>query len=282
MVELPLLVVDVQRAGPSTGMPTKTEQADLLQVLWGRNGDSPMPVLAAATPGDCFETIYEAARIAVKYMTPVIFLSDGYLGNGAEPWKIPDLKALKPFEFGFGLDKDSYKPYLRNPETGARPWAVPGTPGLEHRITGIEKEAVTGKINYEAANHQKMTDERHKKVANVAKEIPPSKVSGDQEGELLVISWGGTFGAVLTAVEEALKVKRGIGHLHLRFINPLPSDLKEIMGRYKHVLVPELNNGQLAYHLRGIFGMPVQSVAQVSGRMFSVSELVTKFLSYIK
>jgi len=282
MVELPLLVVDVQRAGPSTGMPTKTEQADLLQVLWGRNGDSPIPVLAAATPGDCFETIYECARIAVKYMTPVMFLSDGYLGNGAEPWKVPDLNALKPFEFGFGLEKEAFKPYLRNPETGARPWAVPGTPGLEHRLTGIEKEAVTGKINYEPENHQKMTNERHQKVANIAKEIGPSKVSGDQEGELLVISWGGTFGAVLTAVEEALKVKRGIGHLHLRYLNPLPADLKDIMAKYKTVAVPELNNGQLAYHLQGTYGRPVASIAQASGRMFSVSGLVTKFLSFVK
>jgi 2-oxoglutarate ferredoxin oxidoreductase subunit alpha len=282
MVELPLLVVDVQRAGPSTGMPTKTEQADLLQVLWGRNGDSPIPVLAAATPGDCFETIYECARIAVKYMTPVMFLSDGYLGNGAEPWKVPDLNALKPFEFGFGLEKETFKPYLRNPETGARPWAVPGTPGLEHRLTGIEKEAVTGKINYEPENHQKMTNERHQKVANIAKEIGPSKVSGDQEGELLVISWGGTFGAVLTAVEEALKVKRGIGHLHLRYLNPLPADLKDIMAKYKTVAVPELNNGQLAYHLQGTYGRPVASIAQASGRMFSVSGLVTKFLSFVK
>jgi len=282
MVELPLLVVDVQRAGPSTGMSTKTEQADLLQVLWGRNGDSPIPVLAAATPGDCFETIYECARIAVKYMTPVMFLSDGYLGNGAEPWKVPDLNALKPFEFGLGLEKETFKPYLRNPETGARPWAVPGTPGLEHRLTGIEKEAVTGKINYEPENHQKMTNERHQKVANIAKEIGPSKVSGDQEGELLVISWGGTFGAVLTAVEEALKVKRGIGHLHLRYLNPLPADLKDIMAKYKTVAVPELNNGQLAYHLQGTYGRPVASIAQASGCMLSVSGLVTKFLSFVK
>jgi 2-oxoglutarate ferredoxin oxidoreductase subunit alpha len=263
-------------------MPTKTEQADLLQVLWGRNGDSPIPVLAACTPGDCFETVYEAARIAVKYMTPVVFLSDGFLGNGAEPWKVPDLKALKPFDSGFGQDKAVFKPYLRNPETGARPWAVPGTPGLEHRLTGIEKESVTGKISYEPDNHQKMTDERHAKLAKITQEIPATKITGDQEGDLLVISWGGTFGTVITAVEEALKVKRGIGHVHLRHLNPLPPDLEGIMKKYKKVVVPELNNGQLCYHLRGKYALPVESLAKTTGRMYTISELVTKFLSFVK
>lgn len=281
MVELPLLVLNIQRAGPSTGMPTKTEQADLLQVLWGRNGDSPIPVLAASTPGDCFETVYEAARIAVKYMTPVFFLSDGYLGNGAEPWKVPDLGKLKAFESGFGLKKEEFKPYLRNPETGARPWARPGTPGLMHRLTGIEKEAVTGKISYEPENHQKMTAERHQKVANVSREIPPTAIAGDDRGELLVISWGGTYGTVLTAVEEARKVKKGLGHVHLRFLNPLPPDLLDIVKRYKKVVVPELNNGQLSYHLQGKFGLPIESMAKATGRMFSIAELTTKFLSYL-
>ncbi len=281
MVELPLLVLNIQRAGPSTGMPTKTEQADLLQVLWGRNGDSPIPVLASSTPGDCFETAYEAARIAVKYMTPVVFLSDGYLGNGAEPWIVPDLSKLKPFESGFGLDKETYKPYLRNPQTGARPWALPGTPDLMHRLTGIEKEAVTGKISYEADNHQRMTNERHAKIANVVAEIPETKPSGDASGDLLVISWGGTHGSVLTAIEEARKVKQGLGHVHLRYLNPLPKDLLDVMKRYKKILVPELNNGQLAYHLQGRYGVSVDSYAKTTGRMFSVAELTTKFLSYL-
>jgi 2-oxoglutarate ferredoxin oxidoreductase subunit alpha len=282
MVELPLVVLDVQRAGPSTGMPTKTEQADLLMALFGRNSDSPMPIIAPATPGECFETAYEAARIAVKYMTPVMYLSDGYLANGAEPWLVPSMEDLKPFEFGWGLDdKAKYKPFMRNPETGARPWAIPGIPGFEHRLTGIEKEDITGKISYEPDNHEKMTKARYAKVAAIAKEIPPTKVVGAAEGDLLVISWGGTYGAVLTAVEEVLKMGKKIGHVHLRWLNPLPSDLHGIMKKYKKILVPEINHGQLSYHLQGTFGEPIESFARVRGKAFTVGELVTHFNSLL-
>jgi 2-oxoglutarate ferredoxin oxidoreductase subunit alpha len=282
MVELPLVILDVQRSGPSTGMPTKTEQADLLMALFGRNSDSPMPVIAPATPGECFETAYEACRIAVKYMTPVMYLSDGYLANGAEPWIVPTTDDLKNFEFGWGLgDKDKFKPFMRNPETGARPWAVPGLPGFEHRLTGIEKEDLTGKISYEPDNHEKMTKNRYDKVAKIAQEIPATKVVGAQEGDLLVVSWGGTYGATLTAVEEVLKMGKKIGHVHLRWLNPLPSDLKDILGRYKKVVVPEINTGQLAYHLQGTFGIPVGSYSRVRGKAFTVGELVTHFNSLL-
>jgi 2-oxoglutarate ferredoxin oxidoreductase subunit alpha len=281
MIELPLVVINVQRAGPSTGMPTKTEQADLLMALFGRNSDSPIPIIAPATPGECFETAYEAARIAVKYMTPVMYLSDGYLANGAEPWKIPDLSLLKPFEFGFGLDPEGFKPYRRNPDTGARPWPVPGMPGVAYRVTGIEKEDGSGKISYEPDNHQHMTNERYKKVARITQEFPPIQVAGAPEGDLLVVSWGGTYGAVLTAVEECVKMGKKVGHVHLRWLNPLPSDLQAVMGRFKQVVVPEINNGQLAYHLKGTYGRPIASFAKVRGKAFTVGELVTHFNSLL-
>jgi 2-oxoglutarate ferredoxin oxidoreductase subunit alpha len=277
MTELPLVVINVQRSGPSTGQPTKTEQADLLMALFGRNSDSPLPIVAPAMPGECFELIYEAARVAVKYMTPVMFLSDGYLANGAEPWKVPDLNLLKPFEFGWGTDPATFKPYARNPETLARAWAVPGTPGLAHRITGIEKEEGSGKISYDPDNHQRQTNNRFNKVAKVVAEIPPTKVTGAQDGELLVISWGGTYGAVLTAVEEVQKMGKKLGHVHLRWLNPLPADLLGIMKRYKRIVVPEINVGQLAYHLQGTYGIPVESYSRVRGKAFTVGELVTHF-----
>jgi 2-oxoglutarate ferredoxin oxidoreductase subunit alpha len=281
MVELPLVVINVQRSGPSTGMPTKTEQADLLFCLYGRNGDSPIPVVAPAMPGECFDCAYEAARIAVKYMTPVMLLSDGYLANGAEPWKIPDLDALKPFEFGWGLEPENFKPYKRNPATGARPWPLPGTPGLAYRVTGIEKEAETGKISYDPDNHQKMTHARFDKVAKISQEFGPTKVEGAQEGELLVVSWGGTYGAVLTAVEECVKMGKKVGHVHLRWINPLPTDLGSILARFKRVVVPEINMGQLAFYLRGSFGMKIESYSRVRGKAFTVGELVTHFNSLL-
>jgi len=281
MTELPLLVINVQRSGPSTGMPTKTEQADLLMALHGRNSDSPMPVIAAATPGECFECVYEAARIAVKYMTPVMFLSDGYLANGSEPWKIPDAAALKGFDFGWGLDPATFKPYARNPDTGARPWPIPGTPGLANRITGIEKEENTGKISYEHDNHERMTKARYAKIARITQEIPATPIYGDKEGDLLVVSWGGTYGAALTAAEAVKAQGKKIGHVHLRWINPLPSDLLSIIKKYKKVVVPEINTGQLAYHLRGTYGIPVESYARVRGKAFTVGELVTLYNSLL-
>lgn len=281
MTELPLLVINVQRSGPSTGQPTKTEQADLLMALFGRNSDSPIPIVAPAMPGECFELAYEACRIAVKYMTPVMFLSDGYLANGAEPWMVPDITTLKPFEYSWGLDPANFKPYGRNPETLARPWAVPGMKGLTHRITGIEKEEGTGKISYDPDNHQRMTDARYGKVAKIVSEIAPAKTTGAESGDLLVISWGGTYGAVLTAVEELNKMGKKVGHLHLRWLNPLPAGVKEIMGRYKKVVVPEINTGQLSYHLQGTFGTPVLGYNRVRGKAFTVGELVTHFNSLL-
>jgi 2-oxoglutarate ferredoxin oxidoreductase subunit alpha len=214
-------------------------------------------------------------------MTPVMYLSDGYVANGAEPWKIPAVDALKPFEFGWGLDPANFKPYGRNPATGARPWAVPGMPGLANRLTGIEKD-VQGRINYDGDNHQRATDERYAKIAKMAQEIPPIKVEGAADGgELLVISWGGTFGATLTAVEELHKMGKSIGHVHLRWLNPLPSDLHAIMKKYKKVVVPEINVGQLAYHLQGTYAMPVLSYNRVRGKAFTVGELVTHFNSLL-
>ncbi len=277
MTELPLVVIDVQRSGPSTGMPTKTEQADLLMALFGRNSDSPIPVIAPATPGECFECIYEAARVAVKYMTPVMFLSDGYLGNGAEPWKIPDAAALKAFNPSWGLDPAGFKPYARNPDTGARPWVPVGTPGLNYRTTGIEKAENSGGISYDPENHQRMTKARFDKVAKIAQEIPATPVFGAQEGDLLVVSWGGTYGATLTAAETVFAQGKKIGHVHLRWLNPLPPDLGSILKRYKKILVPEINVGQLAYHLRGTYGIPVESYARIRGKAFTVGELVTAY-----
>jgi len=281
MTELPLVVIDVQRGGPSTGLPTKTEQADLLMALFGRNSDSPIPIIAPATPGECFQAMYEACRLAVKYMTPVMYLSDGYLANGAEPWMVPKVEDLKPFEFGWGLDPATYKPYGRNPATGARPWAVPGTPGLDNRLTGIEKDS-QGRINYESDNHQRATTERFAKIAKMAQEIPPIQVAGAADGgDLLVISWGGTYGATLTAVEAVHKMGKSIGHIHLRWLNPLPSDLLGIMKKYKKIVVPEINVGQLAYHLQGTYALPVSSYSRVRGKAFTVGELVTHFNSLL-
>jgi 2-oxoglutarate ferredoxin oxidoreductase subunit alpha len=249
--------------------------------LFGRNSDSPIPIIAPATPGECFQTMYEACRLAVKYMTPVMYLSDGYLANGAEPWMVPKVEDLKPFEFGWGLDPATYKPYGRNPATGARPWAVPGMPGLANRLTGIEKDD-QGRINYESDNHQRATTARFAKIAKMAQEIPPIEVAGTAGGgDLLVISWGGTYGATLTAVEEMNKMGKSIGHIHLRWLNPLPSDLLGIMKQYKQVVVPEINVGQLAYHLQGTFARPVLSYSRVRGKAFTVGELVTHFNSLL-
>jgi 2-oxoglutarate ferredoxin oxidoreductase subunit alpha len=282
MAELPLVVLDIQRGGPSTGLPTKTEQSDLLQVLFGRNGDSPIPVIAASSPGDCFYKLYESARIAVKYMTPVVFLSDGYIGNGSEPWMVPDARELKEFDTKALGDPASYKPYLRDPQTGSRPWAKPGTPGFEHRLTGLEHQSVTGKIMYEAENHYKMTLERADKVAKIAQEIPPTEVMGAKQGKLLVVSWGGTYGAVATAVEEALKLDPSIGHIHLSYLNPLPPDLGSILKKYKEIIVPEINMGQLRLYLSGTYGLPVKGFNQVKGKPLRVSELVTAFNELLK
>jgi 2-oxoglutarate ferredoxin oxidoreductase subunit alpha len=276
MVELPLVICNVQRGGPSTGLPTKTEQADLYQAIFGRNSDSPLPVLAAATPGDCFAMAYEAVRIAIKYMTPVILLSDGYLANGAEPWLIPKAEDLPPIPVQFRTEAEGFFPYLRDPETLARPWVRPGTPGLEHRIGGIEKEDVTGHISYSPANHELMIRARARKVAAVARDIPPTTIRGDESGELLVVGWGSTYGAVAAAVDEAGARGRKVSQVHLRYLNPLPTDLGGILRRFGTVLVPELNTGQLLTILRATYLVDAVGLNKIQGQPFKVSEISGK------
>jgi 2-oxoglutarate/2-oxoacid ferredoxin oxidoreductase subunit alpha len=276
MTELPLVIVDVQRGGPSTGLPTKTEQADLLQALFGRNSEAPIPVLAPATPGDCFWIAVEAARIALKYMVPVIVLSDGYLANGAEPWRIPTLDELPSIPVKYATDPEGFMPYKRDPETLARPWAIPGTPGLEHRIGGLEKQDVTGNINYEPLNHENMVRIRAAKVAAVAQDIPNVLPAGDADGDLLIVSWGSTFGAITQAVKSQREKGRKIGHLHLRYLNPLPNNVGDILKRYKKVLVPELNMGQLSWILRAKFLVDAIGLNKIQGRPFKQNELELK------
>jgi 2-oxoglutarate/2-oxoacid ferredoxin oxidoreductase subunit alpha len=278
-VELPLVVCDIQRGGPSTGLPTKTEQADLLQALFGRNSEAPIPVIAPATPSDCFWAALEASRIAVKYMVPVIILSDGYLANGAEPWKIPDANAIPEFTVQFAKEKNSpnaYLPYKRNPDTLARPWAVPGTAGLEHRVGGLEKQDVTGNINYEPLNHENMVRIRAAKVAAVAQDIPDIEPAGDPQGDLLIVAWGSTHGAITAAVKAQRAEGRKIGHAHLRHLNPLPSNLGDVIKRYKHVLVPELNMGQLLWLLRAKYLVDAVGLNKIQGRPFKQIELEQK------
>src|ERR1700681_4076159 len=245
-VEIPLVVCNIQRGGPSTGLPTKTEQADLLQALFGRNSEAPIPVIAPATPSDCFWAAVEASRIAIKYMVPVIILSDGYLANGAEPWRIPDASEIPEFTVKFATEPNSpngYLPYKRNPDTLARPWAVPGTPGLEHRVGGLEKQDVTGNINYEPLNHEDMVRTRAEKVEGIAQDIPEIVPEGDPSGDLLIVAWGSTAGPITAAMKTMREKGHRIGHVHLRYLNPLPRNLGDILKRYKRVLVPEMNMG---------------------------------------
>lgn len=278
MLELPLLVIDIQRGGPSTGLPTKTEQADLLQVIFGRNGESPVPVVAARSPADCFEVVQQAWEMAVRLMTPVIVLSDGYIANGAEPWRIPDASKLSPIRVHHPTASEvsmPFKPYSRD-ELLARPWVIPGTPELMHRVGGLEKEDGTGNISYDPENHQKMVDTRAKKVANIATLIGPCEVDGPETGDLLVISWGGTYGACLTAVREARARGRSVAHCHLRWLNPFPADLGDVLRRYRRVLVPELNLGQLRLLLRGKYLVDAVGFNKVKGKPFTVGELVER------
>jgi len=273
MTELPLVVVDIQRAGPSTGMPTKIEQTDLLLALHGRNGESPIPVLAAASPGDCFYTVLEAFRLAVTYMTPVVVLSDSYLANSAEPWLIPEVDSLRRAVVSHRTDPEGFMPYQRDPETLARPWAIPGTPGLEHRLGGLSKQAVTGAVSYDPKNNQRMMEQRAAKIARIANEIPPVEVFGADRGELLLVGWGGTQGAIMSAVEEARRDGQSVSSIHLRHLNPFPSDLGEVLGRFEQVLVPELNSGQLTSLLRAQFLVPAQVMSKVQGQPFLVEEI---------
>ncbi|HEV2205162.1 MAG TPA: 2-oxoacid:acceptor oxidoreductase subunit alpha [Candidatus Acidoferrales bacterium] len=280
MVELPLVICDIQRGGPSTGLPTKTEQADLLQAMFGRNSEAPIPVLAPATPGDCFWIALEASRIAVKHMLPVIILSDGYLANGAEPWKIPNSSDLPEIPVKFETNPEDFRPYRRDPETLSRPWALPGTPGLEHRVGGLEKEDVTGNVSYDPLNHEHMVRLRAEKVALVANDIPDAVVDGDQSGELLIVGWGSTQGSITAAVKAQRAMGRRIGHLHLRYLNPLPKNVGEILTRYKNVLVPEMNMGQLVMILRAKFLLDAQGYNKIQGKPFKQAEIEAKIEEY--
>jgi 2-oxoglutarate ferredoxin oxidoreductase subunit alpha len=273
MTELPVVVVDVQRGGPSTGLPTKTEQGDLLQALFGRNGESPMPVVAPATPGECFDYAIEAWRIALKYMTPVVVLTDGYLANGAEPWRIPDVTDLPGIGRPNHTDPQTFHPYERDPETLARPWAVPGTPGLEHRIGGLEKADVGGNVSYDPDNHHRMTMLRAQKIAGIADDIPDLQVFGPSEGDLLVLGWGSTYGAIRSAVEDLIADGRPVAHAHLRHLNPLPRNTEDVLRSYRTVVVPELNLGQLAFVLRARFLIDIRGFHLVRGKPFKISEI---------
>lgn len=281
IAELPLVVCNIQRAGPSTGMPTKTEQADLLQMYYGRNGESPLPILSACRPIDCFETVYEACRIAIKYRTPVIFLSELYIALGAEPWLIPDVADLPKIDPNFRTDADGFEPYQRDNETLARPWVKPGTPGLEHRIGGLEKSDITGNVSYDAENHEKMVAIRAERIKRIADDIPPTEIYGAQEGDLLVLGWGGTFGAIRTVVENRFANGDTIGHVHLRNLNPFPNDLGEILSRFKTILIPELNTGQLRQLIRSEYLIDAVGLNKVQGQPFHVSELESKIDIYL-
>ncbi|MFZ5853947.1 MAG: 2-oxoacid:acceptor oxidoreductase subunit alpha [Chloroflexota bacterium] len=273
MTELPVVIVDVQRAGPSTGMPTKTEQGDLLQALFGRNGESPLPVVAPATPAECFDLAFEAARIALRHMTPVIYLSDAFLATGAEPWRIPDLDSLPSITVPNATDPATFHPYARDPETLARPWAVPGTPGLEHRIGGLEKADVTGNVSYDPENHHRMTLLRAEKVARVANDIPDLETYGRDEGELLILGWGSTYGALRSAVERLLAEGQSVAHAQLRYLNPFPANTGEVLRRYRRVLIPELNLGQLLMLIRARYLIDAEGYHRVRGKPFRISEI---------
>ena len=277
ITELPLVVVNVQRGGPSTGLPTKTEQSDLNQALYGRNGEAPMPVIAAATPGDCFFTAFEACRIALKYMTPVMVLSDGYLANGSEPWKIPDVDELESIEVNFSDRPNTngdYLPYLRNEQTLARPWAIPGTPGLEHRVGGIEKAENTGHVSYDPENHHKMVKLRQEKVDRIQDDIPETEIFGENHGDMLILSWGGTYGSCRSAVETMQDDGLNVSHVHLRWISPLPKDLGEILIQFNNILVPEINLGQLLRLIRAEYLVDAQGLNLVRGRPIGAGKIV--------
>jgi 2-oxoglutarate ferredoxin oxidoreductase subunit alpha len=273
MLELPLVVINVQRGGPSTGLPTRTEQADLLQALFGRHGESPVPVLAPASPADCFTLAIEAMRIAVRHMTPVFILSEGFLANSSEPWRIPQLQDLEPIVVQHPTEPTGFQPYSRTPETLARPWVLPGTPGMEHRLGGLEKQPLTGDVSYVAADHETMCRQRADKVARVAEFIPDLEVGGHAAASLLVLGWGGSCGAIRTAVERLSQAGRPVAHAHLRYLNPFPGNLGEVLSRYERVLVPELNHGQLALLLRARYLVDVTSRSKLQGRPFSVREI---------
>ena len=275
MTELPCVIVNVQRAGPSTGLPTKTEQSDLWQSVFGRNGDCPVPVIAARWATDCFDAAIEAVRIAVKYMTPVFVLSDGYLANCSAPWRIPDPGDLKPIEIHHASDPETFQPYRRD-ENGARPWAIPGTPGMRHRVGGLEKENVTGNVCHFPDNHELMTQLRARKLVNIAGDIPDQDLFGHEGGDLLLVSWGGTYGAVRQAAKHLVEAGRKIGHMHIRWLNPMPRNVGDILKRFKRILVCELNTGQLRFILQANHKLDMLGLNKVQGQPFKIAEIVNK------
>jgi 2-oxoglutarate ferredoxin oxidoreductase subunit alpha len=285
MLEIPLIIIDVQRGGPSTGLPTKTEQSDLLQAYYGRNGECPMPVVSASTPADCFDAVYEAVRISVQHMTPVIFLSDGYIANGAEPWKFPTSDQLQPIHVKFktelGHGEDKLQPYLRD-EKLARPWAIPGSPGLEHRIGGLEKENITGNVSYDPENHQLMVKIRQEKVDKIADYIPLQKTdNGPSTGKLLILGWGSTYGAIKSAVAELRKEGHEVSHAHLRHVRPFPKNLGDIIKGFESVLIPEINNGQLIKIIRDVYFVDAKGYNKIMGVPITKTELVEEIRKYL-
>src|SRR6266404_5278600 len=281
MTELPLVIINVQRGGPSTGLPTKTEQADLFQAVWGRNGECPAIVIAPSTPADCFDMAIEAVRLAFKYMVPVFYLSDGYLANGAEPWALPDIDKLPKIDVRFVTDPNNFMPYARDEATLARPWALPGTPGLEHRIGGIEKQHITGNVNYDPENHHLMVRLRQEKVDRAANDIPPVEVFGEKTGKVLVLGWGSTYGSISSAVEKLQREGKSVSSAHLRYLNPFPKNLGEVIAGFETVIVPEMNLGQLCTMIRAKYLVDAIAFSKVKGRPFQIREIVRKVEEYL-
>src|SRR6476619_2699152 len=281
MTELPLVIVNVQRGGPSTGLPTKTEQADLFQAVWGRNGECPAIVVAPATPADCFHMAIEAVRLAFRYMSPVFYLSDGYLANGAEPWEIPEISSLPKIDVRFATDPTTFMPYARDEETLARPYAIPGTPGLEHRIGGIEKQHITGNVNYDPENHHLMVKLRQEKIDRVANDIPPVEVFGEKTGKVLVLGWGSTYGSISSAVEKMQREGKSVSAAHLRHLNPFPRNLGEVLAAFETVIIPEMNLGQLCTMIRAKYLVDAVPFSKVKGRPFQIREIVRNVEAYL-
>ncbi len=281
MTELPLVIINVQRGGPSTGLPTKTEQADLFQAVWGRNGECPAIVIAPATPADCFNMAIEAVRLAFKYMAPVFYLSDGYLANGAEPWAVPEIDKLPKIHVQFTTDPTNFMPYARNEVTLARPWALPGTPGLEHRIGGIEKQHITGNVNYDPENHHLMVRLRQEKIDRAANDIPPLEIFGDKTGKVLVLGWGSTYGSITSAVEKMQSEGKSVSSAHLRYLNPFPKNLGEVLSGFETVIIPEMNLGQLCTMIRARFLIDAVAFSKVKGRPFQIREIARKVEEYL-
>jgi 2-oxoglutarate ferredoxin oxidoreductase subunit alpha len=281
ITELPLVIVNVQRGGPSTGLPTKPEQGDLFLAMYGRHGEAPLPVLAAASASDCFTMTIEASRIALKYMTPVILLTDGYIGQATEPWKIPDMKELPDLTPEFAKDPESFAPYKRDPETLKRPWAVPGVQGLEHRVGGLEKQDITGQVNQDPLNHQRMVELRKEKIERIANDIPLAEVIGEKEGDILMLSWGSTYGAAKTAFDKLRDEGHKLSFVHLKYIHPFPKNLGEIIFNFKRIFIPEMNMGQLKTIIQSTFIVPVIGLNKVQGKPFKAVEIEEKMLELL-